>query len=387
LVRRLTPRFSLRSFLLFVLILSFVLGWLGKLQLRTRQQRAIIAQIKQVHGSVSYQTPGAETLQSVPPLGPLLLRQLVGDEAFTDVRSVSFPRTANVTDETLTLLFQLPEIREVGLSGKGLTEDGVAHLARLPKLRDLYISHVTAAGLRRLASAHELRELVLSFHDTDDDVISGVADLKQLTLIQLFDTSVTAKGLSALSNLTALEEVNLLGSAKVGDGALKHVAGLDNVRTLMLCGTSIGDSDLAELPKMWRLENLNLLGTNVTDAGLTHLANCRELKSLVLPSAITDQGVQALRGLSNLEFLWIDSTAVTDQSAPVFAGLEKLRELLLRQNAISDVGAKELRRLKNLTRLWLGPSVSEEAAADLRTALPNCEVVLHDAAGRERAAK
>jgi hypothetical protein len=387
LVRWLTPRFSLRTFLLFVLILSVALGWLGKLYLRTRQQRAIIAQIKEAGGSVSYQPPGADFYQPTPPRGPLLLRQLVGDEAFAEVRAVQFGRRANVTDESLFVLLQLPDLCRVAVGGNRFTEEGVAHLAQLPKLRELDISNVTADGLRQLAAARELRELVLSWHDTDDAVLSGVAELTQLTSIQLYDTSVTANGLAAVSNLTSLEEINFLGSARIGEGALKHFAALPNVRTLMLCGTSIGDADLAELSKFRRLEGLNLLGTKATDAGMRFLSDCPALNSLALASAVTDEGVQSLRGLSHLEFLWIESTSVTDKSVQVFSGLEGLRRLLIHRTAITDTGARELSRLKNLQELWLGPQVTDEAAAELRIALPNCEIELYDAAGRQRPGK
>src|SRR5262249_22219380 len=144
---------------------------------------------------------------------------------------------------------------------------------------------------------------------------------------------------ASLSKLTALEEINFLGSAQIDAGALQHLAGMPNVRTLMLCGTSVGDVDLAELPKLRKLEGLNLQGTKITDAGLAYVADCPSLKSIALSSPITDKGVRSLGGLKNLEFLWIDSVAVTDESTPILAGFTNLRELLLHRTSITDAGA------------------------------------------------
>ena len=66
-----------------------------------------------------------------------------------------------------------------------------------------------------------------------------------------------------------------------------------------------------------------LFDTNVTDAGLVHLKGLTELQKLWLSATkVTDAGLVHLTGLTNLQTLYLSSTDVTD------AGVKKLQAAL-----------------------------------------------------------
>lgn len=87
-----------------------------------------------------------------------------------------------------------------------------------------------------------------------------------------------------------------LARTAVGDGGMRHLAGLTELRTLRLDGTAVGDAGLAELGALQRLEVLNLVGTAVGDDGLAALHDLAGLERVYLwGSAVTAEGAAALR--------------------------------------------------------------------------------------------
>jgi hypothetical protein len=63
-------------------------------------------------------------------------------------------------------------------------------------------------------------------------------------------------------------------------------------------------------------EYLNLMGTRVTDAGLRHLAHCRQLETLFLQGTrVTNDGLHPLKELPSLRFVWLEGTQVTAEGA------------------------------------------------------------------------
>ena len=93
----------------------------------------------------------------------------------------------------------------------------------------------------------------------------------------------------------------------------------------------IKDEHLAFLePLAPQLAWLYLNKTNITDAGLKHLANLKQLRRLHLANtAITDAGVKHLEGLENLETLNMYGTKVTDAVLGSIAKLPKLKKVFL----------------------------------------------------------
>lgn len=94
------------------------------------------------------------------------------------------------------------------------------------------------------------------------------------------------------ANLHALN----LSRSGVTDAGLAHLREMKNLARLDLSNTAIGDAGLAHLAELRRLEYLNLYGTPVTDEGLRHLASIPTLRRVFLwQTAVTDEGVAFLQ--------------------------------------------------------------------------------------------
>ena len=85
------------------------------------------------------------------------------------------------------------------------------------------------------------------------------------------------------------------------------------------------DADLVFLRGLNNLETLYLVNTKVTDAGLEkHFKDLTSLKNLYLVGTnVSDAGVETLKRMDSLWVLYLDSTHLTD------AGLEQLTGLTM----------------------------------------------------------
>ena len=95
----------------------------------------------------------------------------------------------------------------------------------------------------------------------------------------------------------------------------------------------------------------------MTDAGLVHLNNLDRLERLhIMYLPITDSGLTHIKGLSELEILKLEQINITDAGLVHLHGLTQLQELTVRSTRVTAAGLEKL-----------------------RSALPNCNIVVGDA--------
>ena len=141
--------------------------------------------------------------------------------------------------------------------------------------------------------------------------------------------------------------------------------------------TRITDAGMVHLKGMPNLQKLSLSYTDITDLGLTHIKGLNNLQSLNLSNTqITDKGLNNIKGLKNLRRLNLARTRVTDAGMVHLEGMTNLQTLSLTYTDIDDLGLTHIKELKNLKTLRLDKWTlfSETSIADLKKALPNCEI-------------
>lgn len=141
-----------------------------------------------------------------------------------------------------------------------------------------------------------LRQLTFANRKKVSDAgLAHLAGLKQLKVLVLDGTSVTGPGLAHLRGLGQLELLTLSSTPLTNDG-LEHLAALTNLKTLIVSDTKISDDALRHIARVPWLESLQLVNTEITDAGLAHLESLRTLKSILLRGTkITREGRAALQ--------------------------------------------------------------------------------------------
>lgn len=116
---------------------------------------------------------------------------------------------------------------------------------------------------------------------------------EQIKFVDLSDTQITDSELRWISQLGALEELDLSRTEITGVG-LKFCTNHRVLDVLNLANSDVKDQFLGFIPRSVR--HLNLSGTQVTDSGIQHLVQLREVEGINLErTRVTQKGVDLLR--------------------------------------------------------------------------------------------
>ncbi|MEP6492107.1 MAG: hypothetical protein ABJF01_05485 [bacterium] len=252
-----------------------------------------------------------------------------------------------MTDALLDDVSRVERITTLNLDGsKGVTDDGVKVLARLPGLKHLDLSgtSVTDRGL---------------------EVLRRLPALETLRLVM---TRVTDAGMVHLSHCDRLRRVELMWTA-TGDGAIRALAAKPELSSFA-SGNGVTDAGLAMLhdlpvfktwhggePKMALLSydaspNRLLLRGPFTDRGMEHLRGLDGLFALNLDAgelSVTGAGLKPLLSLPNLGWLAFDAK---DDAMPYIAQMPRLRFLGCQDTVAGDDGFVALARSESIEHIW-----------------------------------
>ena len=186
------------------------------------------------------------------------------------------------------------------------------------------VEALEAAGatFRRDGSGH-ITEVSLRGSEATDDALKHVAGLKNLKSLLLNDVPISDEGLAHLVDLQApLTNLDLRGTA-VSNSGLRHIVHLQTLRGLRFSGESGS--------------------TTVDDEGMQFVAELANLKALALDNLwVGDLGIEKLKGLANLEELYLASTTIGDDALKLAQQFPKLKKLRISQNQITDAGLAHL---------------------------------------------
>ena len=313
--------------------------------------------------------------------------ELIGDAGLLNLAGLPLTsldlRNTQVTDGSVPVLQQLPQLSLLSLAHTGVTDAGMAGLAKLSRLEQLNVCNnpITDAGLAELRGLSSLKSLASYDTAITDAGLAHVAEMTALEYLHVGDTQVSDAGLIHLSSLKQLRQLNLDRTA-VSDAGLVHLAALPSIAALWLEETQITDAGLQHLKPLSTLGDLSVKRTAVTEAGLQQLhadlpacridsdfgtvepANDRAVAEWVL----SRQGLVGLReGDADVQVrevselpaacrvLKVSLGDVSDSDLINLKGLEGLRELTLRNcPQLTDAGLVHLRELPNLRWLILG---------------------------------
>jgi len=240
---------SIRSLLLLAVVVTIVCTWMT-VEMKAAKRNA--------DAFVAIEESGQVSFASLPELGPVWLRRLLGNGfLLPDVTSVDFPGV-EVTDAALENVKGLDQLNSLSLMDSiNITDVGLNNLKRLNKLESLILiegTQITDGGLENLKG------------------------LDRLQLLCLQGTKVTDVGLEHLKGLNRLHHLDL-GGSRVTDAGLEYLKGMNELQELCLEGTNVTDAGLTTLKGLDRLELLQLQSTKVTDEGVKRLKqalpNCR----------------------------------------------------------------------------------------------------------------
>jgi hypothetical protein len=199
-----------------------------------------------------------------------------------------------------------------------------------------------------------------------DDAVERLQPLaKQLTNLDLQLTQVSDAGLARLKTLTNVRDLRLDGTRITGPG-LAHLKPLKDLSFLYLCGTQIGDEGLRHLKDLPYLWSLHLSGCNISDTALTHVKELSKLGDLFLDGTnITNAGLTHIKLMTHLVALGLQQTGVTDAGLEHLASLKRLLQLNLKATKVTGDGVKKLATaLPGCKITWDGGTVEAKTFPD-----------------------
>ena len=255
---------------------------------------------------------GLETLGQIPTLENLDLRD------------------CSVSDDGLKSLSKLGRLKALKLMGRSgdctVSDTGLEHVAKFPELKVLgldFLWEISDDGIAKLAPLKNLQELYLAETTVGDATIEHLAKFPTLRKLRLARNQIEAAGIAALPKLSSLEELDLSECSQILDSAMGPLGECKNLKKLNLWRVNISDEGLKPIQHLTNLESLNLDNTRLSDEGASYLSGLTKLTFLHLGSTqITNQALTHLEGLTNLKDLVVTRTAVDEE------GVEQLQEKL-----------------------------------------------------------
>lgn len=189
-------------------------------------------------GCVVFSDAGVQSLSTLATMKVLHLT------AFTDV-----------TSATLAPLQRLENLEQFRIDGGGtITWQTLSDLSELPKLRRLTVNlspslAADADGIRELNAFKRLSALALLRLPFSDPALKSLPVLERLEELDITLCSLTDEAAEKLSEFIALRLLRLWGNAGISDRSLIQIAELSQLTELDLTGTSVTASGVAELSR------------------------------------------------------------------------------------------------------------------------------------------
>jgi Leucine-rich repeat (LRR) protein len=339
-----------------------------------------------------FETPLEYARFGTPP-GPKFMRSIFGENVFATIEGIRVLGYDPPQPFDLEILQELPELRLVQLRGAQVTDESLQAVAQLPHLRRLSLSDSHSAGhatrltrdsIRKLKQAKRLEVLELSGDWVTDETLGAVSDLTGLKALALSHTpNVTSKGIARLNSLERLQSLTIIRASQVDDEAIAHISGLSELKFLQLFDINSAGFNFERVGRLRKLEYLEVLNVAVAKTELRHLESLKCLKILKISN--TSLGNEDLAGLEKLPLLRdlkLGGSAIGNEGLAVLGRIEQLESLCLEHSAVTDDGLPALNNLSKLRLFSVSPSVTSAGVQKLQAALPKCEVICTNAQGK-----
>lgn len=201
-------------------------------------------------------------------------------ESLGGIRKISVGAGHEFTDATLASMAGLQTLEEIFINGSAITDEGLAALARLPKLAHFGMHHgpgaLTGKGLVALKAHAHFRSVEFGgMSGIDDRTAAFLAQLPQLRVVKLFHTRNTRASLPQLAALPLLESFCLnphFEPTRITAADIALLAPAKQLRELDLSDMVLPFEDgLAHLKALPALKKVSLEWSYYTDEDLAKL--------------------------------------------------------------------------------------------------------------------
>jgi internalin A len=177
-------------------------------------------------------------------------------------------RGTRISDGTLEIVSHLPQLESLDIANAPFTDNGLDSLITLINLKELSLGHRRESDneLEMLRLLPTLTSLNLSgptdaerpdsnYRKAGDtgpmrqDLVRAIAELKDLRVLKLGYSNITADGLRVLSGLQQVERLGLESCPRIGDEAVAELANWKSLKYLDLQETKVTEKGVEALRK------------------------------------------------------------------------------------------------------------------------------------------
>lgn len=218
--------------------------------------------------------------------------------------------------------------------------------------------------VRPLQVFSKVEYLDLSWNPIADDGLESLSHLSHLKTLHLTGTNVSDNGIAVISNLQSLGRLSL-DDTLVSNYAMSIISKLKNLKHLSLNNTNLSDDGVALISKNSSLRLLSLRGTNVTGTSFENFEKNSNLEVLDLGETKFEQRYikHLLRLFPNLEELYLDGTSI-DDSEDLICNFKKLENLSVSNTKIGDAFISTL-EFSSIYELLINSTNVTDASAEL----------------------
>lgn len=282
------PRFSLRTFVVVLVVLGIGLGVLSSNLRRTWRQRHAVAELRECGvGAIFYRYDGSESEIEAADR-PWRVRLLQRDEKYGEWYGEELLTKDFFDDVTMVNASELERFGFIRATAPLPTAQGARFwraISQLPELECLIVAndHIPPAEIRGLGQHAKLERLCLQSTRLDDEHLREIGRLTELRRLMfgggyfafLDDeqagadsrATVSREGFEHLRLLPDLEMLDLFGTT-ADDNSVEPLSHLQHLTRLSLGNTSLGDDGLRKLTGLKKLTRIHLRATKVTAAGV-----------------------------------------------------------------------------------------------------------------------
>jgi hypothetical protein len=205
----------------------------------------------------------------------------------------------------------------------------------------------------------------------NDENLKLVARVPEIGTLSLYSGTFTAEGIAALAGMPNLRRL-LIGSPSCDNAAFAPLAMLTGLTHLTISDYAVTDQVLGHVAGVKELESLTImspLGRQnpqlTAGAVASFLDQARNLKELVLLGVpIDDACIERIGRMSAFTRLWTDSRAVTPGAWGALTNLTRMTDLYLKGTTFDDSAAPALARMPDLRSLILDDTRVTDAALE-----------------------
>ncbi len=207
---------------------------------------------------------------------------------------------------------------------------------------------------------------VMAKGSAGERVFEPVSRLTGLQVLQLHGTGITDKGMECLRPFRSLRALEFCDEPFVGNQGLAVLKDLPSLEYLDLY-TGVTDAGLKHVAQVKNLRWLRLRTGRIWGPGLAELADLPRLERLCIwgsEQQFSDRHIQYLEGLTHLKSLtlWGMADGLTDASCASFSRIKSLEEMhfIITSPRFTPAGVAHLKNLKRLRKIdfgfvWSGP--------------------------------